>query len=54
MNLALWIVQGFLCAVFLLAGGTKVFAYDKYKMTESKSPVQSRPFERAREFHWDL
>jgi putative oxidoreductase len=40
MNLALWVVQGIL--VFLMAGGMKVFAYEKYKkMTESKSPTQS-------------
>jgi uncharacterized membrane protein len=31
MNIALWIVQGILCAMFLFAGGMKVFAYRKYK-----------------------
>jgi uncharacterized membrane protein YphA (DoxX/SURF4 family) len=42
MNLALWIVQGLLCAVSLMAGGMKVFAYEKYKkVAESKSPNQS-------------
>ena len=42
MNLVLWIVQGLLSALFLLAGGMKVFAYDKYKkMGESRSPNPS-------------
>jgi hypothetical protein len=31
MNLMLWTVQGLLCAVFLMAGGMKVFAYERYK-----------------------
>jgi uncharacterized membrane protein len=31
VNIALWIVQGILCAMFLGAGGMKVFAYSKYK-----------------------
>ena len=31
MNIGLWIVQGILCVLFLGAGGTKVFAYRKYK-----------------------
>ncbi len=31
MNIALWIVQGLLCAAFLMAGGMKIFAYEKYK-----------------------
>ena len=31
MNIALWIVQGLLCIAFLMAGGMKVFAYEKYK-----------------------
>ena len=35
MNLALWIVQGFLAFAFIGIGGMKVFAYEKYKaMTE--------------------
>ena len=39
MNLALWIVQGLLCVVFLMVGGMKVFAYERYKkMGESRSP----------------
>jgi uncharacterized membrane protein YphA (DoxX/SURF4 family) len=38
MNLALWIVQGILCFAFLMAGGMKVFAYEKFKkMGESKA-----------------
>lgn len=31
MNIALWVVQGVLCALFLYAGGMKVFAYRKYE-----------------------
>jgi uncharacterized membrane protein len=31
VNIALWIVQGVLCALFLGSGGMKVFAYEKYK-----------------------
>jgi uncharacterized membrane protein YphA (DoxX/SURF4 family) len=42
MNLLLWIVQGLLCALFLLAGARKVFAYERYKKRgESRSPNQS-------------
>jgi len=38
MHLALWIVQGLLCAMFLYVGSLKVFAYKKYKaMTEKQS-----------------
>jgi uncharacterized membrane protein YphA (DoxX/SURF4 family) len=37
MNVALWIVQGLLCVVFLMAGGMKVFAFERYeKMGESR------------------
>ena len=39
MNLALWIVQGILAAVFLAIGSMKLFAYEKYKaVTEKKGP----------------
>ena len=39
MNLALWIVQGFLAFAFIGIGGMNVFAYEKYKvMTEKKGP----------------
>lgn len=31
MNIVLWIAQGILCALFLGAGGMKVFAYPKYQ-----------------------
>jgi hypothetical protein len=42
MNLVLWIVQGLLCAFFLMAGGMKAFAYEKLKkIGEAKSPNQS-------------
>lgn len=30
MNIALWAVQGLLALMFLLAGGMKLFAYDRY------------------------
>lgn len=41
MNLALWIVQGMLCAVFLGVGGMKVFAYETLKRhTAGKTPNQ--------------
>ncbi len=39
MNIALWIVQLLLAALFIAAGGMKVFAYDKYKaMSEKNGP----------------
>jgi hypothetical protein len=42
MHLVLWIVQGLLCALYLMAGGMKVFAYERYKkMGEARSPNQS-------------
>jgi uncharacterized membrane protein len=31
MNIALWLLQGLLAALFLAAGSMKVFAYEKYK-----------------------
>lgn len=41
MNLTLWIVQGLLSAAFLMAGGMKLFAYEKYKkQAEGKSPAK--------------
>jgi uncharacterized membrane protein len=36
MNLALWIVQGVVCAAFLAAGGFKVFVYERYKEAAAK------------------
>jgi uncharacterized membrane protein YphA (DoxX/SURF4 family) len=36
MNLALWIVQGVVCAAFLASGGLKVFAYERYKDAAAK------------------
>lgn len=40
MNLALWIVQGLLAAAFLMAGGMKLFAYERYmKMLAQRSPA---------------
>ncbi len=31
MNIALWVLQALLAGLFLMAGSTKLFAYDKYK-----------------------
>jgi uncharacterized membrane protein YphA (DoxX/SURF4 family) len=31
MNIALWIVQALLSAAFLMSGGMKLFAYEKYQ-----------------------
>jgi uncharacterized membrane protein YphA (DoxX/SURF4 family) len=43
MNIALWIVQGLLAAMFLIVGGLKAFAYERYKkMAEGKSPAQEK------------
>jgi uncharacterized membrane protein len=40
MNIALWVVQGVLSLVFLIAGATKAFAFEKYKqLAEKKSPT---------------
>jgi uncharacterized membrane protein YphA (DoxX/SURF4 family) len=36
MNIALWIVQGILSIMFLMAGGMKLFAYEKYKESTEK------------------
>jgi uncharacterized membrane protein YphA (DoxX/SURF4 family) len=44
MNTTLWIVQGLLAVGFLLVGGMKLFAYEKFKkMTEARSPGHSAP-----------
>ena len=38
MNIALWTIQGILSVLFLMAGGMKLLAYEKYKeSTEKKS-----------------
>jgi uncharacterized membrane protein YphA (DoxX/SURF4 family) len=37
MNVALWIIQGILSIMFLMAGGMKLFAYKKYKESTEKS-----------------
>lgn len=40
MNLALWIMQGILAFVFVIAGGMKLLAYEKYRaMLEKSSPT---------------
>ena len=49
MNIALWIIQGFLAALFLFAGGLKLFAYDRYKkMGTQQNPDQEFPISRGR------
>ena len=37
----LWTVQGLMCAVILMGGGMKVFAYERYKKIGEKSPNQN-------------
>jgi uncharacterized membrane protein YphA (DoxX/SURF4 family) len=41
VNIALWIVQALLSAAFLMAGGMKLFAYEKYQK-QAKGPGISR------------
>jgi uncharacterized membrane protein YphA (DoxX/SURF4 family) len=44
MNAALWIVQGLLAVGFLMFGGMKLFAYEKFKkMIEERSPGHPAP-----------
>ena len=44
MNIALWVIQGLLAALFLFAGGMKLFAYDRYKkMGAQQHPDQEFP-----------
>jgi len=43
MNVALWIVQGILSIMFLMAGGMKLFAYEKYKESAEKRSGGHRP-----------
>ena len=39
MNILLWGIQGLLAALFLMSGGMKLFAYERYKaMGEQRSP----------------
>ena len=39
MIIALWTVQGLLAVLFLMAGGMKLFAYERYmKMAEQRHP----------------
>ena len=48
MNIALWIIQGLLAALFLFAGGIKLFAYDRYKeMGAQQNPEQAFPISRG-------
>jgi uncharacterized membrane protein len=40
MNIALWVTQGILAFVFIMAGGMKLFAYQKYRaMLEKSGPT---------------
>ena len=44
MNTALWTVQGLLAVGFLMVGGMKLFAYEKFKKSsEAKSPGHAAP-----------
>ena len=43
MNAALWIVQGLLAVGFLLAGGMKLFAYEKFKKTSEERSTGHPP-----------
>ena len=43
MNLALWIVQGFLAFAFIAVGAMKVFAYEKYKALSEKNGPSGIP-----------
>ena len=48
MNIALWVIQGLLAALFLFAGGMKLFAYDRYKkMGSQQNPDQEFPISRG-------
>jgi uncharacterized membrane protein YphA (DoxX/SURF4 family) len=37
MNVALWIVQGFVAFAFIAGGAMKLFAYEKYKTQSEKN-----------------
>src|SRR5229473_2126118 len=40
MNVALWVTQGILAFVFVMAGGMKLFSYQKYRaMLEKSGPT---------------
>jgi uncharacterized membrane protein YphA (DoxX/SURF4 family) len=40
MNIALWVAQGILAFVFIMAGGMKLFSYEKYRaMLEKSGPT---------------
>jgi uncharacterized membrane protein len=40
MNIALWVTQGILAFVFVMAGGMKLFSYQKYRaMLEKSGPT---------------
>ena len=40
MNIALWVMQGVLAFVFVMAGGMKLFSYQKYRaMLEKSGPT---------------
>jgi uncharacterized membrane protein len=40
MNIALWVTQGILASVFVMAGGMKLFSYKKYRaMLEKSGPT---------------
>jgi uncharacterized membrane protein YphA (DoxX/SURF4 family) len=37
MNIALWVIQALLAALFLYIGGMKVFAYERFKKMTAKN-----------------
>jgi uncharacterized membrane protein YphA (DoxX/SURF4 family) len=41
MNVALWVVQGILCVVFVLSGGIKLVAYETYTRLTTKNAAVS-------------
>jgi putative oxidoreductase len=41
MNIASWVTQGILAFVFIMAGGMKLFAYQKYRAMLEKSGPSS-------------
>ena len=49
MNIAFWIMQGLLAALFVFAGGMKIFAYDRYKkMGTEQHPNREFPISEGR------
>ena len=48
MNIVLWVVQGLLAVLFLVAGAMKIFAYDRMKaMAAQRNPGGELPMSRG-------